>query len=391
MKYRILIFILTISLMVTMSACSCTSLAENTAEPEPIAASEPSPEADDHPEPEPAALSSTFLTDAIAEFPGLSAEQTAAMGNWAQYGFGLVENNIYYGRFFLKGEPAPMLFAMELISSNYDVKSDMWQVLDSEHSPKYLVKQGDVIYYIMLNRNTGKSLGIGSVGSDGRNAKVLYEGECDYLSMAGKTLFFTDSNGYPSCIHFDGGDPHVLLDRKVFYLFGISEDWLIFQDDADGESLHLFRISDRADIKLTDVAGFNPVISGTSLFFSTRNPEIQGAYHIACIDLANYSARYDEKTGCFEPVFTIQYGKTPFGGEFYICGDTIRAMNGSEPIGLNNWAELEDDAYRGFLRIIRFVSNSWMVEEITGKDGGITATMFHDRIGKFASKIPWLD
>ncbi|MCR4606614.1 MAG: DUF5050 domain-containing protein [Oscillospiraceae bacterium] len=393
MKYRILLLILIIliiSLMVTTSACSGSGSAGNTAEPEPIAASEPSPEVGDHLEPEPAALSSTYLTDAIAEFPGLSAEQTAAMSNWAQYGFGLIENNIYYGRFFLKGESAPMLFSIELKTSKRDIKPGMWQVLDSEHSPKYMVKQSEMLYYIMLDRNTGKSLGIGSVGLDGSNAKVLYEGECDYLSIAGKMLFFTNGNGYPSCLFIDGRDPHVLLDRRVFYLYGLSEEWLIFQDDTDGESLHLFHISDGADIKLTDEAAFNPVILGTSLFFSTRDPGTKDAYHISCINLANYSERYNENKGCFEPVFTLQHSENTFGGEFYISGDTIWAMNNSEPIALKNWVELKDDASDGFNRIMRFVSNRWIVEEIIGKDGGITAIMFHDRNGKFASKIPWL-
>ncbi len=392
MKHSFTALIFLICIALTISACAGTGSADITAEPEPTAVfPEPSPEPDDRYDPEPSAPPSTVLTDAIAEFPGLSAKQTSAMSSWAQYGFGLVEGNTYYGRFFLKGETTPMLFAISLKSEKYEIKADSRQILDSEHSPKYLLKAGDVLYYIMLDRYSGESLGIAKTGTDGSDAQVLYQGKCSFLSSAGEKLFFTDSRGFPVCMDMNGGDPEAILERKVFYLYALSEDWLIFQDDADNESLHLYRISDGADIKLNDEAGFNPVIVGTSLFFSVRDPEINGAFRIACADLSSYGERYDEDTDRFVPVFTVHYGEKPFGGEFYICGNTIRAMNGAEPIALENWAELEDDAYESVDRIIRYASEKWIVEELTGKDGGITAMMFHDRSGGYASVIRWLN
>ncbi len=391
MKHRIQYLLFLIVLALTLSACAGTGSTEVNVDPALTAElPEPSPASDISYAQEPAATPSTKLTDAIAGFPGLSSEQTSAMSNWAEYGFGFIENDTYYGRFFLKDETFPMLISMELKSGRHDVGTGRWQILDSAHSPKYLIKHGDVLYYIMLDRTAGSSLGIESVYADGSNARELYSGECDYLSMAGDLLFFTDSNGYPVCMDAEGGSPRVLLERRVFYLYALSEDWIIFQDDSDGESLHLLRISDGTDIKLSDEAGFNPVIYGSSLFFAVRDPKIPDAFRMGCIDLSAYSEEYDETTNSFLPVFTVQYGGKPFGGEFYISGDTIRAMNGSEPVDINSWAELEDNAYTGFSRIMRFISDRWSVEEITGKDGGISAIMFHDRTGGFATKIPWL-
>ena len=180
MKHSNLILILLICTAVLLSGCVSGS-------PEPVvtdteaAAVEPtalSPIPADNYDPEPGGSASTSLTDAMAMVTGLPAERTALMSSWAEYGFGIVENGTYYGRFFIKDDPAPMLFSIELVSGKYDVEAGRWQILDAEHSPKYIVKQGDVLYYVMLDRESGESLGIAKVGTDGSGAQVLYEGSC---------------------------------------------------------------------------------------------------------------------------------------------------------------------------------------------------------------------
>ena len=391
MKHRLFAVILLICLVLLLSACAGTGSPDVTPEPEPTAdLPEPSPAPVDLYDPEPGSTPSTQMTDALSEFTGVSAKQTANMSIWGEYGFGVIENNIYYGRFFLKGDPAPMLFSIKLSSDKYDVKAGSRKILDSEHSPKYIIKEGNVLFYIMLDRNTGESLGIAKTDTDGNGFQVLYNGDCSYLSKAGELLYFTDSTGRPASVDTEGGDLRIISDRMVYYLYALSEDWLIFQDDADNESLHLFRISDGTDIKLNDEPSYYPLINGTSLFFSIPDNETAGAFRLACIDMSSYTERYDEEQKCFIPVFSVQYGSKLFGGEYYLFNGTIFFMNGSAPEKSENWQTLEDDAYTGFKRIVRFVSDNWMIEEITGKDGGISAIMFHNRKGAIASKIPWL-
>ena len=388
MKHRNPILILLAALFLMMSACAAPP-PPAAAKPEPTASSAPEPE--QSPEPVSSHKSPTELTDAMSAFPEISAERTAAMSSWGEYGFGIVDGDTYYGRFFLKGDSAPMLFSLELKSGNRNVSLESHRILDSEHSPKYLIKQGNTLYYVMLDRETGGSCGIATVGTDGSGRKVLYEGVCDSLSAAGGRLFFTDVEGRPVSINEKGGDLRILTDRKVFYLFAADEDWLIFQDDRDKESLHLFRISDGVDIRLTGGPAFSPVIRGTSLFFSVPDKENSPVFRLARIDLRSYGERYDEEEQCFVPVFDVQLGDRTFGGEFYIFGDTICAMNGTAPTAIENWKDLEDNAFLGYSRAVRFISDRWAVEELFGKDGGITALMFHDRSGGHADIIPWLN
>ncbi|MBR0353139.1 MAG: DUF5050 domain-containing protein [Oscillospiraceae bacterium] len=381
------LFLLTV-LLLAMSACGVPEMPPVT-EPSPVM--ETTPEPDDRVDPEPGHKTPTELTDAMAEFPEIPADRTEAMSLWAEYGFGIVDNDIYYGRFFRKGDPAPMLCSIELISRTRDVYAGQCRILDGEHSPKYLIKQGDMLYYIMLDRDTGKSCGIAKVCTDGSGKKVLYEGVCDYLSAAGGRLFFTDGDRHPASIDQNGRDLRILSDRETFYLFALDEDWLIYQDDGDNESLHLLRISDNIDIRLNDGPAFFPVISGTALFFSFPDNENSTAFRLACLDLSSFGERYDEDEKCYVPVFTVEFGDKLFGGEFYISAGTIRAMNGAQPTALENWREIGDDAYNGFSRVVRFVSDRWVTEEIMGNDGGITAIIFHERSGGYASKIPWLN
>ena len=161
------------------------------------------------------------------------------MSRWAEHGLCIVEDGVYYGRFFRASEPAPVLMSMELVSSKYDVQAGQQRILDGEHSPGFLIKADDVLYYIMLDRSTGDSCGIAAIRTDGSGLQMLYEGNCSYLSSAGDRLFFTDGRGRPVCIRTDGTDQQILTDREVYYLFALDEEWIIFQDDADDESLHL--------------------------------------------------------------------------------------------------------------------------------------------------------
>ena len=115
MKHRNPILILLAAFFLIMSACAAPPSPSAT-ESEPPATAAPEPE--ESPEPAPSHKSPTELIDAIAAFPEFSAERTAAMSSWAEYGFGIVDDNTYYGRFFLKGDPAPMLFSLELKSGN---------------------------------------------------------------------------------------------------------------------------------------------------------------------------------------------------------------------------------------------------------------------------------
>ena len=390
MKHGKLILILLICTVILLGGCASGSPEPVVTDTEPAVESPaPSPVPADNYDPEPGSSVSISLTDAMALFTGIPAERTALMSSWAEYGFGIVENSTYYGRFFMKDDPAPMLISIELMSRKYDVEAGNWQILDAEHNPEYIVKLGDVLYYVMLDRESGESLGIAKVGTDGSEAQVLYEGSCGYLSAAGEKLFFTDDSGHPASMDTDGRDFQILLNREAYYLFALDEDWLIFQDDTDNESLHLFHIPDGADIRLNDGPSYNPVISGSTLFYAIPDTENASAFRLACIDLSSYEERYDDELRAFIPVFTAEYGDRLFGGEFCIFDGTMYAMNGFDQVKTENWKDLEDDAYNGFSRIIRFVSDKWIVEEICGKDLGITAMMFHDRSRAYASIIPW--
>ena len=73
-----------------------------------------------------------------------------------------------------------------------------------------------------------------------------------------------------------------MLDKGVFYPYQVSSKFLIYQDDADGETLHVYNMEDGNDTKISNFVSYEPMLRGDYLYFYTKPLEDGGAeYHFS--------------------------------------------------------------------------------------------------------------
>lgn len=225
----------------------------------------------------------------------------------------------------------------------------------------YLCFEGEWLYYILDYEK------ICRISPDGSGREVLYEGTCGYLQIHEGKLYFTDENFHYLTCDLDGSNIETVIDRAVFYPYFIAADWMIFQDDADYESLHLLNTTHGTELNITWMPTYHPIIDGTYLYYTEMTDE--GA-SLSRIDMSDPER------------FPCEIGEGALLQTFYmIDDDTIYTTNGMS-LPKEDWMELEDSsAYAE--EWIRCVSDGYYVYHYYDEEGLITGKylMSKDRHG----------
>ena len=351
------------------------------AEPETEGSAPASPEA------EPEAVRYEPVLDALSTLPVYDTEQTLVMNNWVHYGYCLIENGMFYGRYFLQKAQYATLVALELRREGSAVKGGKWTNLDDSCWPVYLHKQGDTLFYLKCVHGGSDCFAVARVDTDGSNAKELYTGPCGYFSVTEDHLYFTDGSYRLLGISPEGGEPQVVLDKEVYYPYALNRDWILYQDDADGESLHLYYLPEGLDIALNSERSYEPILCGSLLFYCTV---IEDTHYLRCIDLSSYEECYDEALGCHVPVFTVEESDRPFDDSFCLDGTSIIDFLTQEALPMENWKEMESSPSTGSSRNLRYLSEDLMIVDVHGNKGGVKSIQFIDRTTGTVSTIHWL-
>ena len=223
------------------------------------------------------------MPDAIADNPWVtytadfSAEETCAMSNFMMNGFYLIEDDILYGLTYSVGNRGALAaIAFEMVGAFPEFKEPV--ILDGNGMAMFLCKHEDYLYYIRDNAC------ICRVKVDGSGLEVLYEGSCNYLQMHENKLYFTDEKSRYVSIDMDGSNLETIIDREVYYPYFIDTDWMIFQDDADGESLHLYNTTHGTELNITYVVSYHPILDGKYLYYMEAHEEGQ---YLTRIDMSD--------------------------------------------------------------------------------------------------------
>lgn len=323
---------------------------------------------------------------ALESLPAFDAADSMAMSNWISLGLFVIEDDVFYGDYFTDFSDSLQLVRFEIVHDGTDLKAGSWTLLDGDHYALFLQKRGDLLYYVERALYDEDDLNIVCMKTDGSSRKVLVEGPCYYLRLVGDRMFFTDEEDRLCSADLNGDDLQLIVDKAVYFTYPLNEDWVVFQDDADRESLHLYYIPKQIDLKLNDEQSYNPILVGSRLFYTIYDGN---ANHLSCIDLSSWETVQDPKLKCQVPVFTAEHSELPMG-EYYSFDGTYllpaNNYNGKEP---EHWVNLEDNAYQGVERHYVYHSAEYEVE-FKEDDDYITAVMFRDRSSIYSNAIPWL-
>lgn len=218
--------------------------------------------------------------------PDFDSNETSAMSSFMEGGWYSVKDNVLYGLTHVN-DSKPKLGA-----TPFGMKGDFpefkeTKVLDENGGAYYLQMEGDYLYYIRDYKE------ICSVKIDGSDAKTLYTGDCDYLQIYDGRLYFADANYHFVCTDMDGKDLKTVVDKEIYYPYFICKDWLVFQDDADNESLHLYNIVVGEEFNLTNTPTHRPILDGKYLYYMSNQDD---AYSLCRMDISNPDTLKEERS-----------------------------------------------------------------------------------------------
>jgi len=169
--------------------------------------------------------------------------------------------------------------------------------------------------------------------------ETVYKGACDYVQVYGDRIYFTDENYTLCSIDMNGKDKKTEIDKKdMYYVYVLPNGMVIYQDDPDGESIHVYDLKAVKDYKLTNVVSHNPVICGDYLYYTEA---VGGeAYGFCRLDL--YSGKLDKAPGTMDnSEFFIENGKIIFG------------TGGYPALALEDWNKLDETNHMGLVLEVR--------------------------------------
>ena len=93
------------------------------------------------------------------------------------------------------------------------------------------------------------------------------------LQVVENKLYYSkgdDSHFFSSDL--DGGKEAVVLDKEIYYPYVI-DNFIIYQDELDNQSLHLYNMKEKRDVKLLDGYVHTPNVVGNWIFCIQKDPE----------------------------------------------------------------------------------------------------------------------
>ena len=279
------------------------------------------------------AKADAVLYDASHLSVSFSEEETRSMSRYMLQGRYWSDGSVLYGMVFDKNSSLPNLVCTAVDLSGSLPSLSPYTVLDRHVNATFLTPVSDGLIYIRHDRDSGLS-SLARLDLETLTVEILTDNipELSYLSFHNNRLYFTGENHHYYSSALDGSDITPILEKEVYYPYFISDDWLLYQDCADNESFHLFRLSDRADVALTSVPSFHPIVTGSALYFLSQQED--GLLHLSRINLSKPSSSPDT-------LFDPEVSPLPSSGEFFISGNTLYGCNQLKT-DLPRWKQFSD-------------------------------------------------
>lgn len=145
-------------------------------------------------------------------------------------------------------------------------------VIAENAKASYLSVYDDDVYGLLDNNKIIK------VENGTTKAQTLYEGTCNYLQVTKHGIYFTDENNYYCKVDHKGQGKEIVMEKEVYYPYQVSSNFLIYQDDGDGETLHVYNLENGNDTKISDVVSYEPMLCGDYLYFYTPGSDEDMVY-----------------------------------------------------------------------------------------------------------------
>lgn len=261
-------------------------------------------------------------------------EMTTKMSTFINYGYYAVYGDSICGiAHDRKGTTHFVRFNMKQNGDFAEV--DSYDILERNVTPTYTTEYGDALYYI---RNWD---GLYKINKDGGTPECIISGPVDYFQIVNDTMYFCDEN-YNFCrADLDGSNIETLVYKEMYYTYLLDENWLLYQDDGDNESLHLYHLPTGADVAVTDAPSYNPIIVDSTVYFNLVENRVST---LARVDLNDVEITYDPATGSAQHSFNVETSGSPITTNLSITADKFIYNGTNNGYDIDHWTYLENEA-----------------------------------------------
>lgn len=259
-------------------------------------------------------------------------EMTTKMSTFMNYGYYTVCGDSVYG--IAHDQKGTTHFVRFNMKENGDfAEVDSYDVIDRKITPSYITEHEDFLYYI---RDWN---GLYRIEKDGGTPECIIASPVDYFQIVNDTLYFCNED-YNLCrADLDGSNVEILVYKEMYYTYLLDESWLIYQDDADNESLHLYHLLTGTDVAITDAPSYTPIIVDSTVYFALKEGDLQT---FARVDLNDVEITYDSATGSAHHSFTVETTGKPITAELAITADSYCYNGTNNGYDTDHWTYLEN-------------------------------------------------
>ena len=140
--------------------------------------------------------------------------------------------------------------------------------------------------------------------------EVIYEGGCDYLQIFENQLYFANEDYKFVTMGLDGGEVQIVIDQgEMYYPYILPNKMVVYQNDPDNETIHMYDLNTGSDVKLTDVVSYEPILCGDFIYFYTPVSDEKSALYRVNL----YSGLVETSPETINFTYYIGNGQITFG------------------------------------------------------------------------------
>lgn len=256
----------------------------------------------------------------------LSEEEVLAMNNQIAFGQYVIADGYLYGQYGGE-EGSDGDFMMTEITAKDKPEIGEIKKVEEAIIVTYLTEHDGYVYGLIDNKKIVK------VKAGETKAETVFEGDCNSIQIAGDKIYYTDGDYHLCTMDLKGKNSEKLLEKAVYYVYVLPNNTVLYQDDADNESLHIYDLKTGTDVKLNDEPSYQPMIYGDHVYYAAETGE--EIYAFSRVNL--YSGAVETAPGDMD------------SAEFFIDNDKITFGFGGMPaVSVEEWDKLSTMNYGGF-------------------------------------------
>ena len=275
---------------------------------------------------------------------------TTELSNFMLGGQYVIADGAIYGKFFdLSQGGENTVFATSALGGGD------YRVLSKGGQAKYLTASNGYVYYKWVPAN-GDTESICRIPIEGGDPEKLREGVCDYVQVRFGKVYYTDGQNRFCSMTPEGKEQTVVIDKTVYMPYVVEKGWVIFQDDADGEKLHIAALNGLYERAITDKRSYGWIIWGRYLLYTGTTDTTDRARH-----MCKMYRMYIGNLEMMDEVSVIS-GKGKLGDTFAV-NSSIVCGGDAVSVPVQKWKDLSNNLYEGkyYENSLMYLSDRYMI------------------------------